>query len=560
MAPDPAPDVAAARFGFNRPMDPQTDWRRQDHLDRLDGDFDLIVIGGGIVGAGVALDATHRGKRVAIIDRGDWAGGTSSRSTKLLHGGVRYLPQMRFGLIRGGLREQRVLGVIADYLVQSIDFVIPIYRNHGFADAPKWARHPRVFPVVIRLGLWWYDRLGVHAKDAKRLLTREELQDRFPRLKMEGLRHGVVYRDAQTDDARLTLMVIRTAVDLGAVALNHAEAVDIENSGSDWTVTVRPRFGHATHDLRAPSVVAATGAEHPPGDLADQLPVMLSKGVHLIVEVDDVGVRDTALVLPETSDGRVLFLVPWQNHVVIGTTDTPYDGDLTHPTADPADIRYLCDEMGTYLDVGEVEPISAWAGLRALVDKAGGTTAEASREHQVVEVAPGYVRVAGGKLTGYRTIAQNVVDRLYGRRTRSRQGTATVQIHGAGMTDDLVRRVAASLDSLGAPQHLGSDIVARYGTAADAMLDLAHHDLALATVIADHWLAAEVVYGVRHECVGTISDFVQRRTRIAWFTKDHARSALPEVGRIMAPELGWNKDRLELELEQAEQDLAAEGL
>ena len=157
-----------------------------------------------------------------MIGRGDWVGGTSSRATKMLHGGGRYLPQMRFGIIRGGLREQRVLGVIADYLVQSIDFVIPIYRNHGFADAPKWARHPRVFPVVIRLGLWWYDRLGVHAKDAKRLLTREEMQDRFPRLKMEGLRHGVVYRDAQTDDARLTLMVIRTAVDLGAVALNHA--------------------------------------------------------------------------------------------------------------------------------------------------------------------------------------------------------------------------------------------------------------------------------------------------------------------------------------------------
>ncbi len=541
-------------------MTPQTDWRRQDHLARLDGELDLIVIGGGIVGAGIALDATHRGKRVAIIDRGDWAGGTSSRSTKLLHGGVRYLPQLRFGLIRRGLQEQRILGAIADYLVEPIDFVIPIYRNHGFADAPKWVRHPRVFPVAIRLGLWWYDRLGVHAKDTKRVLTREELLDRFPRLRMEGLRHGVVYRDAQTDDARLTLMVIRTAVDLGAVALNHADAVDIERSGSKWTVTIRDRIGDAAHDLRAPAVVAATGADHPPGDHADQLPVMLSKGVHITVDVNDVGIRDMALVLPETSDSRVLFLVPWQHHVVIGTTDTPYDGDPAHPTADPADIRYLCDELDTYLDVGDVDPISAWAGLRALIGKPGGATAKASREHQVVEVAPDYVRVAGGKLTGYRAIAQSVVDRFYGRRTRSRRGTATVQIHGAGITKDLVERVSASLSALGAPEQLAADIVARYGTAADAMLDLAHHDVALATIIADHWLAAEVVYGVRHESVVTISDFVQRRTRIAWFTQDHARGALPHVGRVMATELGWTDDRLHIELERAEQDLMAEGL
>ncbi len=541
-------------------MDPQTDWRRHDHLARLDGELDLIVIGGGIVGAGIALDATHRGKRVAIIDRGDWAGGTSSRSTKLLHGGVRYLPQLRFGLIRRGLQEQRILGAIADYLVEPIDFVIPIYRNHGFADAPKWVRHPRVFPVAIRLGLWWYDRLGVHAKDIKRVLTREELLDRFPRLRMEGLRHGVVYRDAQTDDARLTLMVIRTAVDLGAVALNHADAVDIERSGSKWTVTIRDRIGDAAHDLRAPAVVAATGADRPPGDHADQLPVMLSKGVHITVDVNDVGIRDMALVLPETSDSRVLFLVPWQNHVVIGTTDTPYDGDPAHPTADPADIRYLCDELDTYLDVGDVDPISAWAGLRALIGKPGGATAKASREHQVVEVAPGYVRVAGGKLTGYRAIAQSVVDRFYGRRTRSRRGTATVQIHGAGITKDLVERVSASLSALGAPEQLAADIVARYGTAADAMLDLAHHDVALATIIAEHWLAAEVVYGVRHESVATISDFVQRRTRIAWFTQDHARGALPHVGRVMATELGWSDDRLHVELERAEQDLIAEGL
>ena len=150
------PPVAVS-FGFNQIVR-ETHWRRSDHFDRHDNHFDLVVVGGGIVGAGIALDATHRGKKVAIVDRGDWAAGTSSRSTKLLHGGVRYLPQMRFGMIRSGLKEQRVLGEIADYLVKPIDFVIPVYRNHSFADAPKWARHPRIFPTAIRLGLWWISK------------------------------------------------------------------------------------------------------------------------------------------------------------------------------------------------------------------------------------------------------------------------------------------------------------------------------------------------------------------------------------------------------------------
>lgn len=541
-------------------MNAPPDWLRSDHLERTEEEFDLVVIGGGIVGAGIALDAAHRGKKVAIVERDDWASGTSSRSTKLLHGGVRYLPQMRFGLIRRGLKEQRILGEIADYLVDPIDFVIPVYRGRGFADAPAWARHPRIFPIAIRLGLWWYDRLGVHASRTKRIRDVAELKALFPRLKTEGLRHGVVYRDAQTNDARLTLMVVRTAVNLGAVAISHAEATDIRRDGNGWAVEIGDRLGETTSTLRTASVASATGAEQPPGEHSDELPIVFSKGVHLNVLESQVGVSDAALVLPETSDRRVLFLVPWRGHVVVGTTDTPYDGDLVHPVASKADTDYLTAELESYLDLDEFEPLSAWAGLRALVGTAGGSTAKASREHRVLEVAPGYVQVAGGKLTGYRHIAEEVADRLFGRRSRSRKGTSEVSIHGAGVDNDLLRRIDADLLSLNVPAELGDGLIGRYGAAAEDVLNIAHADTSLARPLAGKWVAAEVPYSARHESVATITDFIQRRTRLAWFTDDHARGSLDEIGQLLASELGWDRTKLKQEIERANAELEAEGL
>jgi len=535
-------------------------WRRSEHLERIDKDFDLVVIGGGIVGAGIALDAAHRGKRVCIVERDDWASGTSSRSTKLLHGGVRYLPQLRFGLIRRGLKEQRVLGEIADYLVEPIDFVIPVYRDRGFADAPAWARHPRIFPIAIRLGLWWYDRLGVHADKTKRIRDVEELKALFPRLKTDGLRHGVVYRDAQTNDARLTLMVVRTAVDLGAVAVSHTEATDIRRDGDHWVVDVADRLGGETKTIRSRAIASATGAEPPPGEHGDELPIVFSKGAHINVRESDVGVTDAALVLPETSDRRVLFLVPWRGHVVVGTTDTPYEGDLIHPRADQEDIRYLTAELESYLDLDDFEPLSAWAGLRALVGSSGGSTSKASREHRVLEVAPDYVQVAGGKLTGYRHIAEEVADRVWSKKSRSRKGTAEVAIHGSGADADLVEKIEWELTSLGAPVELAAGLVGRYGDAARLVLDIAHDDTALARTLADRWLAAEVPYAARHESAATITDFVQRRTRLAWFTPDHGRGVLGEIGELLAEELGWEHGRLGWELQRTEADLAAEGL
>ncbi len=536
-------------------------WNRADHLDRLRGEFDVLVIGGGIVGAGTALDAVSRGLSVAVVERADWASGTSSRSTKLLHGGVRYLPQLRFRLIREGLKEQRVLARTADYLFEPIDFVIPVYRDRGFADAPRWARHPRIFPWTLRLGLWFYDRLGSRPWRTKRRIDATAVRRLFPLLRPEGLRHGVVYGDAQTDDARLTLMVTRTAVDRGAVAVNHVEALDLEPTATGWRIELRDTLDGGSRAISAGAVVAATGADAPPGHEGETLPVVLSKGTHLITRQEDIGVSDAALVLPETDDGRVLFIVPWRQHAVVGTTDTPYEGDPEHPTATADDIAYLQRHRSEYLDAPEFEPLSAWSGLRALATGGRKGTAQASRAHRLVDVAPGYVQVAGGKLTGYRVIAAEVTDRI-ARHLGNRQTSTTEQIglHGSGLPDGFLAEITDRVLALDLPEKCAAPLVARYGTEAGTVLALAESDPRLAETIDGRWLLAEVAHSARMESTATIADFVQRRTRIAWFTTDHAREALPAVGQVLADELGWDERRLESEITRADYELATEGL
>ena len=537
-------------------------WNRSQQVAALNDRFDVVVIGGGVVGAGAALDAATRGLRVALIDRDDWASATSSRSTKLLHGGVRYLSQLRFGLIREGLREQKVLATTADYLFTPFDFVIPVFRDRAFADAPRWARHPRVFPIALRLGLWFYDRLGARPWRVKRKIDRAELLRRFPKLKTDGLRHGVIYRDAKTDDARLTLMLAKTTASLGGTAANHVEAQAVERDGDGFVVRAHDRLEGRDIDIRARTVIAATGPfVPPPGGNTEPLPVILSKGAHLVVDPDDVGIGDSALVLPETDDARVMFVVPWQGIGVVGTTDTPYDADVEHPVTDTDDVEYMLRHVHEYLDVDEIDPISAWSGLRALAAGGGGSTAKASRAHKLVELAPGYVQVAGGKLTGYRRIATQVVNRVAKRLGKvSRTGTPNQMIAGAGVTDEVRADTERRVAELGLPSNYARELTERYGANAGAVLDVAAESETLRTVIAGRWSLAEAAYGARHESTATITDVVQRRTHIAWFTRDHGERALEPIGRVLADELGWDDARLSAELERVRADLKAEGL
>lgn len=515
-------------------------WTHRQHQDRLTsaGIFDTIVIGGGVIGSGVALDLQTRGLQVALLEQTDFGAGTSSRSTKLFHGGIRYLPQFRFQLVSEGLREQRVLARVADYLFEPLEFVVPVYDQFGLADAPAWAATGRRASILLGLGLTLYDLLGGIGRpgERNRRLSKSEVAVAAPRLRTEGLRGGFAYSDAQTDDARLVIALARTAVDHGAVAANRVRAWSVVSVGTGFEV------GTGEGTLRARAVVAATGAFNPPGRKRTEL--LLSKGAHVIVAKEAVGLGERAIVLPKTDDGRVLFIIPWAGHALIGTTDTLFSESPLHPVANDDDVKYLLDHVSRYVDVGELEALATFAGLRALANDGAEKTAEASREHVIFESEPGYFQVAGGKLTTYRRIAAGVADRVTRRlayKSKSRTKHLLLAGAGSGRQDD--------------PLH------ARYGTRAGVVKEMLLQVRDGDRLLADHRTRlGEIIYALEHEAVLSLADFTMRRTRLALLSGDHARSDSPALAEIAGDVLGWSAEERAHQLELHEAELLAEGL
>jgi glycerol-3-phosphate dehydrogenase len=530
-------------------------WTRNQHLGTLAAGqaFDVLVVGGGITGCGAALDLASRGLRVAVVERHDFAAGTSSRSTKLFHGGIRYLPQFEFSLVAEGLREQRVLAEIADYLFLPLEFLIPVYRQHGLADAPAWAAKGRRARWALGAGLTLYDLLGGKDRPGRhhRRVTPEEAEALVPRLRTDGLRSGFVYSDAQTDDARLVMAVARTAVEqFQAVAVNHVEAIRLTRSGDRFRVRLRDGLGGEEFEVGTRTVLAATGAfPAPTVEGARTLQMVSSKGVHLLARAADLGLLDHAVVLPETEDGRVLFIIPWQGHALIGTTDTAYDGSLSHPRADASDVDYLLRHVHRFLDVDDFTPLASFTGLRALAGSKGGTTAAVSREHVIRSPLPGYVQVAGGKLTTYRRIAgqaAQMVARHLGLRGKST--TDQIPLVGSGAVLPPGSTVPAAA-------------IGRYGGEAGAIADLVDERPDLGAQLGDgRTRLAEVVHAARNEAAATIADFTLRRTRLAWMTPDHGRGDQAAVGRVLGAELGWSEAQVATQIAAHESELEAEGL
>ncbi len=541
------------------------EWTRSEHLERLEteGPFDVVVIGGGVIGAGTAMDLAARGLSVALLERTDFAQGTSSRSTKLFHGGIRYLPQMHFGLVSEGLREQKVLASIADFLYHPLEFVVPLYEQYGIADAPAWAASGWRAPIALRAGLAVYDFLGGFGRPGgrHRRISPDGIRSMMPLLKDDGLKGGFVYSDAQTDDARLVVTLAKTAVHrYGAVAVTRAEATGIRPGIDGFSVTVSDRRTDGELEVRARTVVAATGAFTPPGvPGVPPLELARSKGTHLIAAPGALGPGDRALVLPETEDGRVMYIVPWLGHSMIGTTDTRYDSDPEHPTALPEDVEYLVRHVKRYLDAPDFDPISSFAGLRALEASASATTAKVSREHVIDEPIPGFIQVAGGKLTTYRKIAAEVADEVdHAIGLGSKSSTAAIPLVGSGGQVD---ELAARLRGAGFRETTIQPTIDRYGTDIELLTRLAEANPELVEPLADGRSSlADAAYAVRYEAATAIGDVTIRRTHLSWFTADHGRSDAGRIADVMASELGWTPAETTARLDEYERELTDEGL
>ncbi len=502
--------------------------------------FDVLVIGGGITGAGVARDAALRGLRTALVEQDDFASGTSSRSSRLVHGGVRYLEHGQLGLVFESSAERRTLRRIAPHLVRPLAFVWPVYAG---ARVGRWK---------LAAGLTLYDLLAVFRNVGRheRLSTTGVLA-REPRLRSDALRGGALYWDAATDDARLTFATIRSAIDAGAVILNHARLSAITRSaGRASGATVVDTITGLRVTVTARAIVNATGpwsdAVERLADGAARPAVRGSKGVH--VSVSRERVQNTgALTLLSPRDGRVMFVLPSGDFTIVGTTDTYEAVEPDQVRASESDVAYLLEAANHFFPDAKLvrdDVVSAWAGLRPL--KAGDDGADApgsaSREHTIAEQVPGLVSVTGGKLTTYRAMASqvvNAVQRSLGSRvTRSR--TATEPLAG-GRLDDVEVEVAAAARQIG-DAAVARRLIQAHGDAWRAVWRLAESDVALAERVEPTrpYLLAELRYAVAEEMAVTLGDLLVRRIPLAFEMRDHGRGAARRVAPLVARWLGWS--------------------
>jgi glycerol-3-phosphate dehydrogenase len=512
---------------------------RRTALERLTSErLDVLVVGGGIVGSGALLDAASRGLRAGLIEQEDIASGTSSRSSRLIHGGLRYLEQFRFGLVFEALAERARLLRLAPHLVRLEPLLFPIYGL------------PLVHRAFYGSGILLYDLLGSRREGGfARHLGREQTLEWTPVLRRDGLRGSIVYHDGVEDDARYTLAVLRTAIREGATAATRVRATGaIERAGRVVGVRARDLVDGTDIEIEADRVVDATGVwtARPDAALGGGARVLPSKGAHLVVRRERIPSR-TGLTI--RVPGRIVFLVPWPGHWLIGTTDAAYDGPVDRPSATSDDVDELLDAVNRTLDVdlSRSDVVGTYAGLRPLaVSGSAGSTVKASREHRVTTEPNGLVRVTGGKYTTYRVMAQDAIDAALGRdeSRRRRSATAELQLVGAlprSELDALAQRLASEHGFDGA---VAARLAARHGSEARGVVALGKERGLLKRLAPDvEHLEAEVAWAVRNELALSLDDVLARRTRLAQERPDRAASIAPRAAEILGGELGWNRER-----------------
>ncbi len=508
---------------------------------------DLLVIGGGITGGGIARDAALRGFRTAVVDAGDFGAGTSSRSSRLVHGGLRYLEHFAFGLVQEASRERRALLRIAPHLVRPLRFLFPLYRGG------------RVPPWKLRAGMWLYDLLaGFRNTHLHRWLSPRKALEAEPGLRDRDLLGAAVYWDAQTDDARLVIATLRGAAQSGALVANYTTVTSfVRAEGRIVGVVLRDSLSSEERIVRALCVVNATG---PWVDRVRRLddpnahPLMrLSKGAHAIVRRERLGLRD-AVTLASPIDGRVMFLLPWNDLAYIGTTET--EGDATPETARATgeDVTYLLRSANAVFPRARLAPsdvLATWAGVRPLLaadrDVPAGTV---SREHRIVESPSGLVTIAGGKLTTFQVMGRDVVD-LVAHRLRQQDGrplparapTETLPLPGGEIAALDVMMQSARMKEL--PPTTAHHLVDSYGTESAAILNLVAKNKVLGgpLVTGRPEIRAQVVYAVDREMALRLTDVLIRRLHLFYEDPQHGAGVAANVARKMAELLGWDSTR-----------------
>lgn len=519
---------------------------RAETLARLASErFDVLIVGGGVVGCGALLDATSRGLKAALVEQGDIASGTSGRSSRLIHGGLRYLEQLHFGLVAEALAERSRLLRLAPHLVTLEPFLFPVYGI------------PVVHQAFYGAGIFLYDLLGSYRDGGfAHHLRPSSVLDYAPKLKRKGLTGGIVYHDGVEDDARVTLAVLRTAIGMGATAVTrvHADAPFVDG-GRLAGVTVRDLEARNTFEIRADRVIDATGvwAARPEERFAaieGADPFVPSRGSHIVIRRERIDLKGgVTLRIP----GRVVFIIPWPGHWIIGTTDHADERVPEGLSAPNADVDELLETVNATMDVdlGREDIVGTYAGMRPLVGDPAGSTVKASREHRVTADASGLVRISGGKYTTYRVMARDVVDASLGRAEAKRRPSTTAELPlaGAAARSDLDQLAVTLTLEAGVDGLVARRLVARHGTEATDVIALGRElDLVRPLGPGIDQLEAEVAWAARRELATSLDDVLARRMRLVQELPDRGASIAPRVAEILGTELGWDGVRREREV------------
>ncbi|PWK14403.1 glycerol-3-phosphate dehydrogenase/oxidase [Tumebacillus permanentifrigoris] len=524
--------------------------RAQDLQEMASHGVDLLVIGGGITGAGIAWDAAQRGLRVGVLEQRDWACGTSSRSTKLIHGGLRYLAQGEIALVREVGRERAILHRLAPHTVYPMKLLLPIYRGGEYSK------------IGASVGLWLYDRLaGVKRAERRRMLSKTRTRQLEPGLNEAGLRGGGLYVEYRTDDSRLTMEVLKTASQSGARLANYAKVTELryDESGRVNGVHVQDLVGKRTLEISAKVVVNAAGpwvdeVRRFDGALTGKR-LHLTKGVHLTVDQADLPLQHA--VYTGTDDGRMIFLVPRGKRVYIGTTDTNYTGDIAKPICTREDAEYILRAVNQnfpHVNLRMEHVKSSWAGLRPLLHEDGKSPSELSRKEEIFKNESGLYSMAGGKLTGFRKMAEKIVDRVTqdliqaeGRTFKS-CSTDLTPLSGGSTGGQGFEPFYEAMQIIGQEEYcLQVDVIdallLRYGSNIRTILRYIEEQGRMAERVGGRLpiLRAEVRYSVEHEMTLSLVDFLVRRTGDLLFAAEEALEAAPALLDALVEFHGWDE-------------------